>query len=615
VLQEIERGVDEVPRELNGYMERISNTTSDSADVRDQLIQVNNLADSQLEERDGILDDFLEKVETPRPDDRDMIFIYNGQQALASGYQTPTATSQGSVAYTKQYTLSPDQVSKALEAIAEEEEVTTTAPRPMRAAKARTIERSVATAAAEEAEKQARQERAAQILKRRAKADDEKREFQKRLAEFKGGKGLVAQTPRVDRTNDLAGISAAIGQIRGNWPTYERTYRGDGKQCWICGLGIFPGGNENQYEHVQPFKTALFESMLYIPGNQLNQDRREYLIARQCIGEYSHNKCNGGGSTARGGRIGKGDIALKMGGKSGHWDDLVPNEDNIREMLIGVNGVWLQMEDWQRRFYGNNPETFYEARRNIIYSRVAQVCFMVRLCVDWNKHAYAKGYALAKVATGGLNVGKDLYTYFKNTSALNPCPLDIAGRYQPMFYMDPIGGVQESVKMQSYTPDFKSTTQSEFNRSYGVTVTGIHVYPDVDANRTHVAERLAWATANARAPVPAAALLAASASAPASASEMATPAGAGSALPQGDSGVRFGINRLWSAVRATAPRARSRSPDHMRSETQKERDPPSRDGGRRPVSSTHRQQKKLRTQKKGRKTRPQVTTEIVPYQP
>ena len=647
VLDKIESQVDGVePSSLKPYMEAISSQTNIVEGVKAELLAVNELADSQLEVSGGILDDFLEKVETPRPDNRELVFIVHGAQDPLSGYQTPTAASQSSVAYGPRGTLSPEELTEALEAIAEaqprgleaiseedempvtdEEEMaatatTSSAQLPVRAARLKAEAEARRRAAAAAAEKQARIDRASITIERRAKSEGEKQAFKLRLAELKGGVGLLAHTPRVDRTNDLAGISSAIGQINGNWPGYATTYNGAGKQCWICGLRITPGANGNQYEHVQPFKTALFESMLYIPSNSLGQNDRAFLIARQCIGEYSHKKCNGGGSTARGGRIGKGDIALKMGGKGGNWNDLVPSEANIREMLIGANGrgddgrcVWSEMEHWHRAFYGT-AEAFYNARKNIIYSRVAQVCFMVRLCVDWNKHAYAKGYALAKVATGGPTVGKDLNTYFKNTSALNPCPGDIARRFRPMFYMDFDLDAVKSVDMVRYEPLFKSTTEAEFNRSYGTSVTGIGVSPGDDENRRQVAERLAWATTNARPPVAPAVLLAASGSG----SAMASSAGPGA------TGVRYAINPVSSPLGMPGPqppsepalgRARSRSPDARRGDDPEDNgreSPGTRYGrGRRPVSLTRRQQrqqKKLRTQKRRR-----VTTEIVPYQP
>jgi len=435
-----------------------------------ELIKLNNIASDELEKEGGILDRLFEVEESGKNLD-----------TLASVAATAEAVSTVSEAMRK------------LGELPEEEDVS--APPPAKRVRNPSAAASAAAAikAEAEAKKADRQAKAAAAVAAAVK----KAEAAKRIPTT--GE-LVAYTPSVNRSSHLASISSTDGQIRGNYGTsYLRNVYSDDtvqKYCWICGLPIFAKSdtkNSNEYEHVQAFKTALFESMLYVPDNILGHIGGNYRLARQCIGEYSHNNCNGGGSVVSktggyGGRTGKGDLSLKTGGRNGNWNDLYPSSGAIKELLVGSDGfgkdpkcIWAQFEPYQRKEFKDSADKFYRARKDIVYARVAQVCYMVRRCVDWKQHALAKGIALKSVISGGENVKDQLLTLFKNSSALKPYPKDIV---QNKMYMQPYSPSNSSAlfgrsltvfRTKKSLEEFVEATINDFNSSYGAAITGIRV--------------------------------------------------------------------------------------------------------------------------------------------
>ena len=444
---------------------------ADAADPN-ELIKLNNLASDELEREGGVLDRLFEIEEAG-----------NKLDILASVASTAEAMSTISAAAEK------------LGKLSEEDE-------EPRAKRSRTLTAAAKEAAAAEAEaKAATAAKKAQLESRAAAAAAAKAASAEAATKIPTSGELVAFTPGVNRSSHLASISSTDGQIRGNYgPAYLRNvYANDKvqKQCWICGLPIFaksPGNkNTNEYEHVQAFKTALFESLLYVPDNVLGHIGGNYRIARQCIGEYSHNNCNGGGSVVSktggsGGRTGKGDLPLKTGGRKGSWNDLYPSSDAIKELLVGPDGtgsdpkcIWAQFEPYQRKEFGT-ADRLFRARKDILYARVAQVCYMVRRCVDWKQHALAKGIALRSVLSGE-DVKNKLLTLFKHSSALKSYPSD-AVQVQDKMYMQPYSpsnnlasfGTSLTIFRTKKTLDeFVKATKDDFNASYGAAITGIRV--------------------------------------------------------------------------------------------------------------------------------------------
>jgi hypothetical protein len=450
---------------------------ADAADPN-ELIKLNNLASDELEREGGVLDRVFEVEESG-----------NKLDILASVASTAEAMSTISAAAEKLGKLSEE----------DEEPEEPEEPRAKRSRKLTAA--AIQTLAAEAEAKAAAAARKAQLESRAAAAAAAKAASAEAATKIPKTGELVPFTPSVNRSSHLASISSTDGQIRGNYgPEYLRNvYANDAvqKQCWICGLPIFAKSpdnkNTNEYEHVQAFKTALFESLLYVPDNVLGHIGGNYRIARQCIGEYSHNNCNGGGSVVSktggsGGRTGKGDLSLKTGGRKGSWDDLYPSSDAIKELLVGSDGsgsdpkcIWAQFEPYQRKEFGT-ADRLFRARKDILYARVAQVCYMVRRCVDWKQHALAKGIALKSVLSGE-EVKQKLLTLFKHSSALKSYPSDDV-KMQNKMYMQPYSPSNNSAlfgtsltifKTRKTLEEFVKATIDDFNASYGAAITGIRV--------------------------------------------------------------------------------------------------------------------------------------------
>lgn len=649
VLNQINESLLNKDKNLDNNLNIVSRSVDTNPAARDQLITISQTADAELERDDGILNTFLAEyegeTENPRKIGENLLSrLPSGAQSARSVVGDPSWQPVSRAQF--QESLTKKLVSVVEEQDDDEASMAAAVPvqdsRPIQESR-RPVRERKPTGKAQENAAQAAADAAAKALKAEeeiAKAAERaahEQQLQKVLNDYKNGIP-VAVTPYVDRSGQLSSISSSNGQVGGNYGAVylDKLYRSGNKQCWICGLSIdIDSANPNEYEHVQPFKTALFESLLYVPANALGHEGREYIIARQCIGEYSHDKCNGGGATTSragnaGGRIGKGDMALKMGGKNGNWDDLVPNEAAIKKMLVGDSGdgkdtacIWHQLEQSQRTFFGS-AKRFYDARKDIIYARVAQVCFMVRLCVDWNKHALAKGYALARASaagSGGYSASdkKALSDFFKTTSALNSCPPGIADKFKTRMYMQPFAGADdnafgESLNAKTYE-EWLPLTIRDFNASYGTAVTGIGVGSDISRILQSATE-----FAKTQPPPPAAAAAAAApgsgrgrgtatAAAKDAASGAEPPPTRGEQLKKGRKlTIRKGLelNRAKKAAKATPDKAFRRPPG-----------PDPQDGGT--LKRSHQcpdcqqalaDRRKRRTRRKRRHGEPKVTVEI-----
>jgi hypothetical protein len=347
--------------------------------------------------------------------------------------------------------------------------------------------------------------------------------------------------------------------------------------CYLCSLAII--GENAHFEHVLAFLSALAKGLIPVRGYDINSSDFDkcLMFVQGCLGEWAHQHCN---STC------KGELDFTNNRTRPHrnndWSDLVPNEETITKVLRCIwNQTTAGTSDLRpdlQKIYGSEVNFIAQQRPKIVY-RVQMCIEMIKCFVDFGRYRKTKvflknaglAYANAKLTNARYPIGPIIQSHFDRADrhpivwqrvlpflGINANQVNDSISFSGKMYLETTNLAHREQTLVAY-PNRNPSDGTETN-----------VHPTDNKTQTFGGNLLSMFNCNGG----------------------GGGAGAGAALYPGGAAAGYGKNKRKGMAGFTEGGASSASTRRQRRQ--------------------QRRQKKLLTQKR---QKPQVTVEIVPYQP